>query len=227
MWNWWEFQPLNTWYPTTSSSSTLHPSPLTQASHIQLLLSPYVPYLTPALRSPAVTPLRCITCHLRTKTDRCRRGFGVCVAQENETCMMLKIYRGKLEGPRCYEILSEFLGEYYSKFISQTKANPGVVPKCWMPLAWVSVHADRRGFGKMRQEGDGGNSIFPIKLIKLTLPRKTCCTSCSSSSRKRNEAALQRVEAVRDLRQTTPVGASDFYTSCLGPLGKSELGCHP
>ncbi|KAM5223966.1 prostate and testis expressed protein 3 [Hipposideros larvatus] len=40
-----------------------------------------------------VTPLKCITCHLRTKTDRCRRGFGVCVAQKDETCMIVKIYR--------------------------------------------------------------------------------------------------------------------------------------
>ncbi|KAF6278278.1 prostate and testis expressed 3 [Rhinolophus ferrumequinum] len=44
----------------------------------------------------AVTSLRCITCHLRTKTDRCRRGFRVCVAQKNETCMMLKIYRDSI-----------------------------------------------------------------------------------------------------------------------------------
>ncbi|TKC34404.1 hypothetical protein EI555_018670, partial [Monodon monoceros] len=50
--------------------------------------------LTPALCSPAVTPLRCITCHLRTQTDRCRRGFGVCAAEKkHETCMILKIFQ--------------------------------------------------------------------------------------------------------------------------------------
>uniref|UniRef100_A0A8C6FVG7 Prostate and testis expressed 3 n=1 Tax=Moschus moschiferus TaxID=68415 RepID=A0A8C6FVG7_MOSMO len=42
----------------------------------------------------AVTPLRCITCHLRTQTDRCRRGFGVCVARDQERCMILKIFQG-------------------------------------------------------------------------------------------------------------------------------------
>uniref|UniRef100_A0A8C6CAQ1 Prostate and testis expressed 3 n=1 Tax=Monodon monoceros TaxID=40151 RepID=A0A8C6CAQ1_MONMO len=42
----------------------------------------------------AVTPLRCITCHLRTQTDRCRRGFGVCAAEKkHETCMILKIFQ--------------------------------------------------------------------------------------------------------------------------------------
>ncbi|XP_037695802.1 prostate and testis expressed protein 3 [Choloepus didactylus] len=43
----------------------------------------------------AATPLKCITCHLRTRTDRCRRGFGVCNAQRDETCMTLKIYQDK------------------------------------------------------------------------------------------------------------------------------------
>ncbi|XP_010827839.1 PREDICTED: prostate and testis expressed protein 3 [Bison bison bison] len=42
----------------------------------------------------AVTPLRCITCHLRTQTDHCRRGFGVCVAKNYESCMILKIFQG-------------------------------------------------------------------------------------------------------------------------------------
>ncbi|XP_012519513.1 PREDICTED: prostate and testis expressed protein 3 [Propithecus coquereli] len=41
----------------------------------------------------AVTSLRCITCHLRTQTDHCRRGFGVCIAQKHETCMLLKIFQ--------------------------------------------------------------------------------------------------------------------------------------
>ncbi|XP_036990073.1 prostate and testis expressed protein 3-like [Artibeus jamaicensis] len=36
--------------------------------------------------------LMCITCHLHLTSDRCRRGFGVCVAQEEEKCMTLKIY---------------------------------------------------------------------------------------------------------------------------------------
>ncbi|XP_036133152.1 prostate and testis expressed protein 3 [Molossus molossus] len=38
------------------------------------------------------TLLKCITCHLRIKSDRCRRGFGICVAQKSEACMTLKIY---------------------------------------------------------------------------------------------------------------------------------------
>ncbi|KAF3823712.1 hypothetical protein GH733_007180, partial [Mirounga leonina] len=41
----------------------------------------------------AVTPLKCMTCHLRTRTDRCRRGFGSCVAQKFESCMTLKIFQ--------------------------------------------------------------------------------------------------------------------------------------
>ncbi|KAI5943252.1 Prostate and testis expressed protein 3 [Manis javanica] len=44
----------------------------------------------------AVTPLRCVTCHLRTQTDRCRRGFGVCVAQIHETCLSLKIFQDNI-----------------------------------------------------------------------------------------------------------------------------------
>ncbi|XP_069869651.1 prostate and testis expressed protein 3 isoform X2 [Dipodomys merriami] len=39
------------------------------------------------------TPLICVTCHLRTLTDHCRRGYGICVAQEHESCMSLKIYK--------------------------------------------------------------------------------------------------------------------------------------
>ncbi|XP_020733335.2 prostate and testis expressed protein 3 [Odocoileus virginianus] len=68
-----------------------------RAAHVVLetwfLLSLCLPGLTPALCPPAVTPLRCITCHLRTQTDRCRRGFGICVAQKHETCMILKIFQ--------------------------------------------------------------------------------------------------------------------------------------
>ncbi|XP_023589795.1 prostate and testis expressed protein 3 [Trichechus manatus latirostris] len=41
------------------------------------------------------TSLKCLTCHLRVKADRCRRGFGVCIAQDDEMCMSLKIYRGE------------------------------------------------------------------------------------------------------------------------------------
>lgn len=75
--------------------------------------------LTPVLCSPAVTPLRCVTCHLHTQTDRCRRGFGICVAQEHERCMILKIFQGKLEGRgRCCEILRKFLRECFSNFLS-------------------------------------------------------------------------------------------------------------
>ncbi|XP_007463703.1 PREDICTED: prostate and testis expressed protein 3 [Lipotes vexillifer] len=44
----------------------------------------------------AVTPLRCITCHLRTQRDRCRRGFSVCVAEKHETCMILKIFQDNI-----------------------------------------------------------------------------------------------------------------------------------
>ncbi|XP_053784157.1 prostate and testis expressed protein 3 [Desmodus rotundus] len=40
----------------------------------------------------AGTALRCITCHLHLTSDRCRRGFGVCVAQKDEKCMTLKVY---------------------------------------------------------------------------------------------------------------------------------------
>uniref|UniRef100_A0A8D2DGU3 Prostate and testis expressed 3 n=1 Tax=Sciurus vulgaris TaxID=55149 RepID=A0A8D2DGU3_SCIVU len=39
------------------------------------------------------TSTRCIICHLRTRTDRCRRGFGVCHTQKNESCMSLKIFQ--------------------------------------------------------------------------------------------------------------------------------------
>ncbi|KAL6071701.1 hypothetical protein STEG23_038200 [Scotinomys teguina] len=38
------------------------------------------------------TSLKCVTCHLRTPADHCRRGFGVCRAQEYEMCMSLRIY---------------------------------------------------------------------------------------------------------------------------------------
>ncbi|XP_036305595.1 prostate and testis expressed protein 3 [Pipistrellus kuhlii] len=41
----------------------------------------------------AVTLLKCITCHLRMKSDRCRRGYGVCLAQRDESCMLLRIYK--------------------------------------------------------------------------------------------------------------------------------------
>ncbi|XP_049712302.1 prostate and testis expressed protein 3 [Elephas maximus indicus] len=41
----------------------------------------------------ADTSLKCLTCHLHIKADRCRRGFGVCTAQEDEMCMSLKIYK--------------------------------------------------------------------------------------------------------------------------------------
>ncbi|XP_015978102.1 prostate and testis expressed protein 3 [Rousettus aegyptiacus] len=42
----------------------------------------------------AVTPLKCITCHLHLKADRCRKGSGVCVAKKDATCMTLKIFKG-------------------------------------------------------------------------------------------------------------------------------------
>ncbi|XP_021482170.1 prostate and testis expressed protein 3 [Meriones unguiculatus] len=38
------------------------------------------------------TSLKCVTCHLRTPSDHCRRGFGICLAQKHEKCMSLKIY---------------------------------------------------------------------------------------------------------------------------------------
>ncbi|XP_005347085.1 prostate and testis expressed protein 3 [Microtus pennsylvanicus] len=38
------------------------------------------------------TSLTCVTCHLRTPSDHCRRGFGICHAQKYETCMSLRIY---------------------------------------------------------------------------------------------------------------------------------------
>ncbi|XP_038177165.1 prostate and testis expressed protein 3 [Arvicola amphibius] len=38
------------------------------------------------------TSLKCVTCHLRTLSDHCRRGFGICLAQKYETCMSLRIY---------------------------------------------------------------------------------------------------------------------------------------
>ncbi|XP_048196701.1 prostate and testis expressed protein 3 [Perognathus longimembris pacificus] len=41
----------------------------------------------------ATTSLTCVTCHLRTQTDHCRRGYGICIAQEHETCMNLRIYQ--------------------------------------------------------------------------------------------------------------------------------------
>ncbi|XP_045716280.1 prostate and testis expressed protein 3 [Phyllostomus hastatus] len=40
----------------------------------------------------AGTALKCITCHLHLTSDRCRSGFGVCVAKEEEKCMTLKVY---------------------------------------------------------------------------------------------------------------------------------------
>ncbi|XP_049510821.1 prostate and testis expressed protein 3 [Panthera uncia] len=44
----------------------------------------------------AVTPLKCVTCHLHTRTDRCRRGFGSCIAQTFESCMSLKIFQDNI-----------------------------------------------------------------------------------------------------------------------------------
>ncbi|XP_005085902.1 prostate and testis expressed protein 3 [Mesocricetus auratus] len=38
------------------------------------------------------TSLKCVTCHFRTPSDHCRRGFGICEAQKYETCMSLRIY---------------------------------------------------------------------------------------------------------------------------------------
>ncbi|XP_052043092.1 prostate and testis expressed protein 3 [Apodemus sylvaticus] len=37
------------------------------------------------------TSLKCVRCHLRTQSDHCRRGFGVCLAQKHEVCMSLRI----------------------------------------------------------------------------------------------------------------------------------------
>ncbi|XP_005378529.1 PREDICTED: prostate and testis expressed protein 3 [Chinchilla lanigera] len=39
----------------------------------------------------AAASLKCLTCHLHMTADRCRRGFGICTAQKDETCMNLKI----------------------------------------------------------------------------------------------------------------------------------------
>ncbi|XP_029420064.1 prostate and testis expressed protein 3 isoform X2 [Nannospalax galili] len=36
--------------------------------------------------------LKCVTCHLHTPSDHCRRGFGICLAQKYEACMSLRIY---------------------------------------------------------------------------------------------------------------------------------------
>ncbi|XP_062948860.1 prostate and testis expressed protein 3 [Cynocephalus volans] len=43
--------------------------------------------------SVAAKSLKCVTCHLRTQADRCRRGFGVCIAQKHEACMILQIFQ--------------------------------------------------------------------------------------------------------------------------------------
>uniref|UniRef100_A0A673U7X6 Prostate and testis expressed 3 n=1 Tax=Suricata suricatta TaxID=37032 RepID=A0A673U7X6_SURSU len=51
---------------------------------------------TLAISKAAVTPLKCITCHLRTRTDRCRRGFDSCTAQKFESCMSLKIFQDNI-----------------------------------------------------------------------------------------------------------------------------------
>ncbi|KAL0627099.1 Prostate and testis expressed protein 3, partial [Plecturocebus cupreus] len=51
---------------------------------------------TISVLSPAVTSLQCVTCQLRMREDRCRRGFGVCTAQKDEACMLLKIYEGNI-----------------------------------------------------------------------------------------------------------------------------------
>ncbi|XP_033620312.1 prostate and testis expressed protein 3 isoform X2 [Fukomys damarensis] len=40
--------------------------------------------------------LKCITCQLHMVGERCRRGFGTCIAQKDETCMNLKIFRNNV-----------------------------------------------------------------------------------------------------------------------------------
>nr|XP_031526226.1 prostate and testis expressed protein 3 isoform X1 [Vicugna pacos] len=109
--------------------------------HLLLLLSVFC-------CTVAAAPLKCVTCHLRTEMDRCRRGFGICVAKKYETCLLLKILQGKLEdqGRRC-EIPRKFLGEYFNSFLPQTKASARKEAKCR-----VSLGIGRRGLGKMRQE---------------------------------------------------------------------------
>ncbi|XP_066111092.1 prostate and testis expressed protein 3 [Saccopteryx bilineata] len=41
----------------------------------------------------AVTPLRCFKCYLLLLRDQCRRGAGICDAEDGEICMFLKIYK--------------------------------------------------------------------------------------------------------------------------------------
>ncbi|XP_054448737.1 prostate and testis expressed protein 3 [Pteronotus mesoamericanus] len=60
----------------------------------------------------AVTALKCITCYLHLMSDRCRRGFGVCVAQEQEECMTLKVYDySTLEGRLSYMVCQKFCSD--------------------------------------------------------------------------------------------------------------------
>ncbi|XP_003472608.1 prostate and testis expressed protein 3 [Cavia porcellus] len=39
----------------------------------------------------AAASLKCATCHLQITGERCRRDFGICVAQKDESCMVLKV----------------------------------------------------------------------------------------------------------------------------------------
>ncbi|XP_036894205.1 prostate and testis expressed protein 3-like [Sturnira hondurensis] len=56
----------------------------------------------------AGTALRCITCHLHPTLDRCRRGFGVCVAQDGEKCMTLNVYDYNWNHQLSYMVCQKF-----------------------------------------------------------------------------------------------------------------------
>ncbi|XP_051012761.1 prostate and testis expressed protein 3 [Acomys russatus] len=74
--------------------------------------------------SPGATSLMCVTCHLRTESDHCRRGFGVCVAQKHETCMSMRVYsNGTL-------LMSYMVCQRFCKNLTYNANNRSYVHKC-------------------------------------------------------------------------------------------------
>ncbi|XP_028643296.1 prostate and testis expressed protein 3 [Grammomys surdaster] len=68
--------------------------------------------------------LKCVTCHLRTQSDHCRRGFGVCLAQKHEVCMSLRIYsNGTLQ-------ISYMVCQRFCKNLTYNLNNRTYVHKC-------------------------------------------------------------------------------------------------
>ncbi|XP_072810154.1 prostate and testis expressed protein 3 isoform X1 [Vicugna pacos] len=67
----------------------------------------------------SAAPLKCVTCHLRTEMDRCRRGFGICVAKKYETCLLLKILQDDIF-QLAYMVCQKFCRDLTYKINSRT-----------------------------------------------------------------------------------------------------------